>query len=65
MIESLNVTRLSKLVENALINELVTQGSVEPSIAIQIVRGTNLEKEFLSELIPSLVRRCDYLSNNF
>jgi len=63
--DSLNVTRLSKAIENALINELVTQGSFEPYTAITIVRGTNLEKEFLSDLVSNLVMRCNSLDRNF
>jgi hypothetical protein len=63
--ESLNVTRLSKLIENSLINELVTQGNIEPFTAITIVRHTDLEKEFLSDLVANLVMRCNYLDRNF
>jgi hypothetical protein len=59
-----NDTQLSKKMANLLIKEVTLCGH-DKNLVAHIVNGTDLEKEFIEELVASLVRRVKTIERDF
>lgn len=61
----MNHSELSLKIEALLIEELTTQGGFNAEIVSKIVKNTDLENDFLGELVNDLARRVKIVEKYF
>lgn len=61
----MNNSQLAKKIEKLLILELIQEGGFNAEVVEKIVKGTDLEKEFLGEAVNNLARRIKIVEKEF